>query len=52
MPADFWLEDEDADQARNKAYKANSAGTLVLMTANSQGSNALLTSKELVVSNK
>ena len=34
MPANFWLEDEEAYEARNKAI---TAGALVLMIANGQG---------------
>ena len=39
VPADFWLEDEEAYKARNKAI---TAGALVLMIANSQGAEKLL----------
>ena len=39
LPADFWLEDEEAYQARNKAIKA---GALVLVIASSQGAENFL----------
>ena len=39
VPADFWLEDEEAYKARNKAI---TAGALVLMIANGQGAEKFL----------
>ena len=39
MPADFWLEDEGAYTARNKAI---SGGVLVLLIANTQGAERFL----------
>ena len=39
VPADFWLEEEEAYEARNKAI---TAGALVLLIANSQGAEKFL----------
>ena len=39
VPADFWLEDEEAYKARNKAI---TAGALVLIVSNSQGAEKFL----------
>ena len=45
MPADFCLEDEEAEKAHNKAI---SAGALVLLIANSQGAEKILCPRRIV----